>query len=49
MIMMNLIVSLIGRTVERNMSNHIQEDYREINKLIIYYEGIWFAILLMTF
>ena len=45
--MMNLIVSLIGKTVERNMSNHIQEDYKELNHLVLYYESIWCLILLI--
>jgi hypothetical protein len=39
MIMMNLIVSLIGKIVERNMCYHIQEDYKELNHLVFYYES----------
>ena len=45
--MMNLIVSLIGKTVDRNMSNHIQEDYRELNNIVLYYESIWCLFLLV--
>ncbi len=47
MIMMNLIVSLIGITVNRNMSNNIQEDYSELNKLVLYYESICCLCLLV--
>ena len=38
MIMMNLLVSLIGITVERNKENPIKENYKELNKLVVYYE-----------
>ena len=37
---MNLIVSLIGNTVERNKINPVKEDYKELNRLVLHYESI---------
>ena len=49
MIMMNLIVSLIGKTVDRNMDNPIRENFKELNNLIVYYESMWCLILMLAF
>jgi len=43
--MMNLIVSLIGKTVDRNMDNPIREGFKELNNLVVYYESMWCTII----
>lgn len=40
--MMNLVIAIINDTLQKSMENSQNEDFKELNNMILYYEKFYF-------